>query len=133
MPTELVAAVAVQGMEVFSTVLWHLKEELALSHLAQQVIAQDRQSPHAWAVLGNCFSLQKVWCGDASHFGLQPQHTWLLLVSKPRLSSQLHIIHAPWQCLCFATSARAEPSSLAMSAASHAFWAAAVLPFALPP
>ena len=50
-----------QGMEVFSTVLWHLKEELALSHLAQQVIAQDRHSPHAWAVLGNCFSLQKVW------------------------------------------------------------------------
>ena len=40
--------------------LWHLKEEVALSHLAQQVIAQDRHSPHAWAVLGNCFSLQKV-------------------------------------------------------------------------
>ena len=53
-----------QGMEVFSTVLWHLKEELALSHLAQQVIAQDRHSPHAWAVLGNCFSLQKVRRGE---------------------------------------------------------------------
>ncbi len=57
---------AVQGMEVYSTVLWHLKEEVALSHLAQQVIAQDRHSPHAWAVLGNCFSLQKVRAASAA-------------------------------------------------------------------
>ena len=60
-----------QGMEVFSTVLWHLKEEVALSHLAQQVIAQDRHSPHAWAVLGNCFSLQKVCEQSALCVGCQ--------------------------------------------------------------
>ena len=49
-----------QGMEVYSTVLWHLKKESALSHLAREAVAWDRRSPHAWAIMGNCFSLQKV-------------------------------------------------------------------------
>ncbi|KAK3246551.1 Cell division cycle protein 27 [Cymbomonas tetramitiformis] len=48
-----------EGLEVFSTVLWHLKKEVQLSFLAQEVIALDRLSPHAWCVMGNCFSLQK--------------------------------------------------------------------------
>ena len=46
-------------MEVYSTVLWHLKKEVALSHLAQEAVALDRLAPHTWCVLGNCFSLQK--------------------------------------------------------------------------
>ena len=50
----------VQGMEVYSTVLWHLKRETALSNLAQEAVGWDRRSPHAWAIMGNCFSLQKV-------------------------------------------------------------------------
>ena len=49
-----------QGMEVYSTVLWHLKAESELSHLAQEAVVWDRRSPHAWAIMGNCFSLQKV-------------------------------------------------------------------------
>ena len=40
--------------------LWHLKKESALSHLAREAVAWDRRSPHAWAIMGNCFSLQKV-------------------------------------------------------------------------
>lgn len=51
---------ALQGMEVYSTVLWHLKREVDLSHLAQMAISLDRRSAHAWAIVGNCFSLQKV-------------------------------------------------------------------------
>ena len=50
----------VQGLEVYSTVLWHMKKEVEVSYLAQEAIAQDRRSPHAWAIMGNCFSLQKV-------------------------------------------------------------------------
>lgn len=50
----------VQGMEVYSTALWHLKREVELSHLAQEALALDRLSPHTCCVLGNCFSLQKV-------------------------------------------------------------------------
>ena len=48
-----------EGMEVYSTVLWHLKREVELSHLSQVVVGLDRLSPHTWCVLGNCFSLQK--------------------------------------------------------------------------
>ena len=63
-----------QGLEVYSTVLWHLKDEVGLSHLAQEAIALDRHSPHAWAVLGNCFSLQKA-CPSLSARALA-QHWW---------------------------------------------------------
>lgn len=49
-----------QGMEVYSTVLWHLKRDVELAHLAQEALAQDRRSARAWAIAGNCFSLQKV-------------------------------------------------------------------------
>ena len=34
----------VGGMELYSTVLWHLRKETALSYLAHEVIAGDRQS-----------------------------------------------------------------------------------------
>ena len=52
-----------QGLEVFSTVLWHLKREVALAHLAQEALAQETQSRQGGAgvaILGNCFSLQKA-------------------------------------------------------------------------
>lgn len=49
-----------QGLEVYSTVLWHMKREVELSYLAQEAVTLDRQSPYAWCVMGNCFSLQKV-------------------------------------------------------------------------
>jgi len=46
-------------MEVYSTILWHLRKEVNLSHLAQQLIDADKLSPQAWCALGNCFSLHK--------------------------------------------------------------------------
>ena len=75
-----------EGLEVYSTVLWHMKKEVQLSGLAQEAIALDRHSPVAWCIMcvlelaldhsmprvsrllvlhahsfirGNCFSLQK--------------------------------------------------------------------------
>lgn len=42
-------------MEVYSTVLWHLRKETDLSHLAQEVVEVDRLAPQAWCVLGNFF------------------------------------------------------------------------------
>lgn len=48
-----------QGMEVYSTVLWFLKREHELCYLAQEVVALDRLAPQTWCVLGNCFSLQR--------------------------------------------------------------------------
>lgn len=48
-----------QGMEYYSTALWHTKQEMQLSYLAQEVVREDRLAPEAWIVVGNCFSLQK--------------------------------------------------------------------------
>ncbi|CAA7408019.1 unnamed protein product [Spirodela intermedia] len=47
------------GMDIYSTVLYHLKEEMKLSYLAQELISTDRLSPQAWCAMGNCYSLQK--------------------------------------------------------------------------
>ncbi|GLI65921.1 hypothetical protein VaNZ11_009574 [Volvox africanus] len=49
----------VEGMEIYSTVLWHTKREYELSHLAQECVATDRLAPQTWCVLGNLFSSQK--------------------------------------------------------------------------
>ncbi|PKA56562.1 Cell division cycle protein 27 like B [Apostasia shenzhenica] len=48
-----------EGMDVYSTVLFHLNEEMRLSYLAQELISIDRLSPQAWCAMGNCYSLQK--------------------------------------------------------------------------
>jgi len=48
-----------EGLEVYSTVLWHMKKEVELSNLAQEAVSLDRHSPIAWCIMGNCFSLQK--------------------------------------------------------------------------
>lgn len=43
-----------QGLELYSTVLWHLKRETDLAHLAQEALATDRLAPQTWwaAALG---------------------------------------------------------------------------------
>lgn len=46
-------------MEIYSTVLWHLHRDVALSALAHDLVAQDKTSPITWCVSGNCFSLHK--------------------------------------------------------------------------
>ena len=48
-----------EGMEWYSTTLWHLKKESKLSTLAQELVELDRFSPQTWCAVGNCFSLQK--------------------------------------------------------------------------
>lgn len=48
-----------QGMEIYSTALWHLQKEVHLSCLSQELIEFDNSAPETWCVAGNCFSLQK--------------------------------------------------------------------------
>ena len=36
------------GMEYYSVVLWHLKEEVELSFLAQELVELDRLAPQTW-------------------------------------------------------------------------------------
>ncbi|CAM6127393.1 unnamed protein product [Calypogeia fissa] len=49
----------VEGTDIYSTVLYHMKKDVELSYLAQEIVSMDRLSPQAWCVMGNCFSLQK--------------------------------------------------------------------------
>lgn len=46
------------GLEYYSTALWHLREGVKLSSLAQRLLETDRLKPQVWCVVGNCFSLQ---------------------------------------------------------------------------
>ncbi|KAJ4837287.1 Cell division cycle protein 27 B [Turnera subulata] len=48
-----------EGLDVYSTVLYHLKEDMKLSYLAQELISTDRLAPQSWCAMGNCYSLQK--------------------------------------------------------------------------
>ncbi|KAF7967653.1 hypothetical protein HWV62_33571 [Athelia sp. TMB] len=46
-------------MEVYSTLLWHLQQNVQLSFLAQELLNIDPRSSQAWIAVGNLFSLQK--------------------------------------------------------------------------
>lgn len=48
-----------EDMEVYSTTLWHLKNDIELAFLAHEIIDIDRNSPQAWCAVGNSFSLQR--------------------------------------------------------------------------
>lgn len=48
-----------RDMEVYSTLLWHLRKEVELSFLAHELVESDRLSPQAWCAIGNSFSLQR--------------------------------------------------------------------------
>lgn len=53
------APALMEDMEVYSTVLWHLRKEIDLAYLSHELIDQDRLSPQAWCAIGNSFSLQR--------------------------------------------------------------------------
>ncbi|KAF1988730.1 putative 20S cyclosome subunit [Aulographum hederae CBS 113979] len=48
-----------QDMEIYSTVLWHLRKPTDLSYLAHVLIDDDRLAPEAWCALGNAFALER--------------------------------------------------------------------------
>lgn len=46
-----------EDMEVYSTILWHLKRETDLSYLSHELVDSAWLSPQAWCALGNAWSL----------------------------------------------------------------------------
>ncbi|CAG8666585.1 17985_t:CDS:2, partial [Racocetra fulgida] len=48
-----------EDMELYSTTLWHLRKDTALSALAHELIEFERRSPQTWCAVGNCFSRQQ--------------------------------------------------------------------------
>lgn len=53
------APASLDDMEIYSTTLWLLKDEVKLTFLAHEIIGTDRDSPQAWCAVGNTFSLQR--------------------------------------------------------------------------
>uniref|UniRef100_A0A4W3GFU1 Cell division cycle protein 27 homolog n=1 Tax=Callorhinchus milii TaxID=7868 RepID=A0A4W3GFU1_CALMI len=49
----------VEGMEIYSTTLWHLQKDVTLSVLSKDLTEMDKNTPEAWCAAGNCFSLQR--------------------------------------------------------------------------
>ena len=53
------APARLEDMEVYSTILWHTKNEIELAFLAHEIVDIDHGSPQAWCAVGNSFSLQR--------------------------------------------------------------------------
>ncbi|KAI1003802.1 hypothetical protein K3495_g4410 [Podosphaera aphanis] len=53
------APMRLEDMEIYSTILWHLKRETDLAFLAHELIDASWQSPQAWCALGNSWSLAR--------------------------------------------------------------------------
>ena len=53
----ILAPTRLEDMEVYSTILWHLKRETDLSFIAHELVESDWHSPQAWCTLGNAWSL----------------------------------------------------------------------------
>ena len=45
------------GMEIYSTALWHLRKDIRLSYLAHELLKINHLAPQSWCAVGNCFSL----------------------------------------------------------------------------
>ncbi|KZF21690.1 TPR-like protein [Xylona heveae TC161] len=56
---KLISPSRMEDMEVYSTILWHLKNDVELAFLSHELLDMDRLSPQAWCALGNSFSLQR--------------------------------------------------------------------------
>lgn len=48
-----------EGIEYYSSCLWHLKKQVELCALAHDALEKSRFAAEAWIAAGNCFSLQK--------------------------------------------------------------------------
>lgn len=48
-----------EGLEFYSSALWHLRREVELGVLSQRMVAVERRSSQVWCAIGSCFSLQR--------------------------------------------------------------------------
>lgn len=113
-------------MALYSTALWHLRKEVELAALSQELLAVDRLSAQAWLVAGNCYSLQQeheqalaafkralqvgvrpgaghappsgaLWCAVADGWWLMPKRLPLQACPPPSLPAQVNCMCA---CAC---------------------------------
>lgn len=54
-----IAPTRFQDMEIYSTILWHLKRETDLAFLSHELVDANWLTPQAWCALGNSWSLAR--------------------------------------------------------------------------
>lgn len=47
------------GLEIYSSVLWHLKKDKELSCLSKEIFSMTKTDPISWCIAGNSYSLSK--------------------------------------------------------------------------
>lgn len=52
-------AYRLEGLEYYSTCLWHLRKQMDLCYIANYALERSLQAPETWCILGNCHALQK--------------------------------------------------------------------------
>lgn len=50
---------SLDGLEYYSTALWHMRRDVELNALARYALERDRFSAATWCIVGNAFSLQR--------------------------------------------------------------------------
>ncbi|CAD8208591.1 unnamed protein product [Paramecium octaurelia] len=58
-----------EGMDYYSSCLWHLKKQSELTYLAHSCLQISMQAPETWIAIGNCFSLIKEIDNSIKFFG----------------------------------------------------------------
>jgi anaphase-promoting complex subunit 3 len=48
-----------EGLEYYSTCLWHLKQQTDLVFLSNHALEKSLFAPETWCAVGNCYALQK--------------------------------------------------------------------------
>lgn len=74
-----------EGVEYYSTCLWHLKKQIELCTLANSALQISLFAPETWCAVGNCFSLQKEHETALKFFNravqLNPQYAYAFTLS----------------------------------------------------
>jgi anaphase-promoting complex subunit 3 len=50
---------SLDGLEYYSTALWHMRRDVELNALARHALEQDRFAASTWCIVGNAYSLQR--------------------------------------------------------------------------
>ncbi|KAI8911243.1 hypothetical protein DFJ77DRAFT_91918 [Powellomyces hirtus] len=48
-----------EGLDLYGSCLWHMREEVELAFLAKEMDVNDRLAPQTWCIVGNLYSLRQ--------------------------------------------------------------------------
>ncbi|KAM3134490.1 hypothetical protein pb186bvf_013456 [Paramecium bursaria] len=74
-----------EGMDYYSSCLWHLRKQVDLTYLAHGCMQTSTNAPETWVAIGNCFSLMKEIDNSLKFFQraiyLRPEYSYAQTLS----------------------------------------------------